>query len=489
MIYSLRTKWILSILLTSLVGVGLVGLFTSQTNTQELDQLVADKALTEYVTEVTAFYEEARSWRSAAAYFDPNRVPGEAGRPMPPPGTPPPGSQPPSGPPQPDRLPQVFRARPAERVGGPDFIIANADRYIVKPALGYGINTLLTDDEMARARPVVVDGETVGYVMLTQGGTRLSEREQGFLQRTTQATLVAMLVAGVLAALVGTFVANRVLAPLHELNRAIEGMRDGKLNQQIPVRGRDEISRLAEAFNMMSSQLARNQEMQRQMTSDIAHDLRTPLTVISGYLEALRDGTFAPTEARINTMFNEAQALQFLVSDLNTLSRADHGRLRLNTEPTAPRDLVERVKLAFELQAQNKQIQLRVEIAEDLPLVPMDMERMAQVMGNLISNALRYTPAHGAIAISAHQHGDQLRLTVRDTGSGIPPEKLPYIFERFYRADEARYQIGHESGLGLAIARSLVEAHGGSISASSEVGVGTTFVIDIPLAGQEVSNH
>ena len=280
---------------------------------------------------------------------------------------------------------------------------------------------------------------------------------------------------------VGIFVASRLLAPLRELNVAIEGMRDGKLHQRIKVRSRDEIGKLGETFNQMSDELARGQEMRRQMTSDIAHDLRTPITVIAGYLEALRDGTFTPTEARFTAMYNETQALQFLVTDLNTLSKADNGSLRMNLEDVAPSNLVMRVQQAFQPQTTSKHIVLTSIVEETLPLVPMDIERMAQVLGNLVSNALRYTPKDGTIHLSATREQNHLRLKVCDTGSGIASDKLPFIFERFFRADESRSQIGHESGLGLAIARSLVEAHGGSIKAESQVGKGTTFTIDLPL--------
>jgi signal transduction histidine kinase len=507
---SLRVKWVITLLLVSLVGVSMVGLFTNRANTQEFDRLMSEEALAGYVDEVVTYYEEYGSWRAAALYFDPNRVGPmpERGSGTPPP--PPSGNQPPGGDarppvggnppptpagPPPESLPPAANGivpgqrpenpdpnrTPIGGAGEPDFIIADANRTIVKPALGFGIGEILTDDKMQNAAPVVINRETVGYVLMTAGTNRLNEREQGYLQRTNEAILLAMFLATLMAMVIGVILANQLLAPIHELNMAIEGMRDGKLHQRIKVRSKDEIGKLGATFNEMSDEIARNQEMRRQMTSDIAHDLRTPLTVIAGYLEALRDGTFEPTEARFNAMYNETQALQFLVTDLNTLSKADNGSLRMNLEDVAPKDLISRVYHAFEVQAKTKQITVTQTVQENLPLVPMDMERMAQVLGNLVSNAMRYTPANGTIALSATRVDNLLRLKVSDTGSGISAEKLPFIFERFFRADESRSQIGHESGLGLAIARSLVEAHGGTIKAESEVGKGTTFTIDLPL--------
>ena len=190
MIHSLRTKWVLTLLLTSLLGVSMVGVFAYRANSQEFDSLVSDQALENYVEQTATFYEQTGDWRSAAAMFDPNRVAGAVGNPNgqgnPPP--PPPGGQ---GGPPPDRPPQGDMPAPIP-YNGPDFVIANAERYIVKPALGYGINTQLTDSEMASAAPVVVNDETVGYIFITQNGSRLNDREQSFLARTSRAILLGM---------------------------------------------------------------------------------------------------------------------------------------------------------------------------------------------------------------------------------------------------------------------------------------------------------
>ena len=258
-------------------------------------------------------------------------------------------------------------------------------------------------------------------------------------------------------------------------------MSKGNLKQHVTVKSRDELGELAAAFNQMSSDLDRLNLSRRQMTSDIAHDLRSPLTVIGGYVESMRDGVLKPTPERLETIHAEVQHLQRLVEDLRTLSQADAGELTLNREPVAPRSLLDRMLKSYGHLAAQKKVSLEVQGEPGLPEIRLDPDRMTQVFGNLITNSLRYTPEAGRIVLAAGQIGNMLEFSVQDNGQGIPAEALPHIFDRFYRADPARAQ-GSESGLGLAIARSIVEAHGGTISAESQVGKGTTVRISLPVA-------
>jgi two-component system sensor histidine kinase BaeS len=261
-------------------------------------------------------------------------------------------------------------------------------------------------------------------------------------------------------------------------------MARGELEQQVPIRSQDELGELAASFNRMSADLARANELRRQMTADIAHDLRTPLTVISGYLESLRDGVLKPSPTRFEVMYDEAQHLKRLVEDLRTLSLAEAGELTLNRQLVAPQALLERTAAAYRHLAEQQNIALQVKADPALPEIRVDPERMAQVLGNLVSNALRHTPDGGQIVLSAqHQAGD-VQLMVQDSGEGIAPQALPRIFDRFYRGDEARQAHEGESGLGLAIAKSIVQLHGGTISVESTLGEWTTFVISL-RAGYE----
>ena len=217
------------------------------------------------------------------------------------------------------------------------------------------------------------------------------------------------------------------------------------------------------------------------MTADIAHDLRTPLTVIRGYAEALRDGDLPSSAATFETIYQEAEHLSYLIEDLRTLSLVDAGELTLNRQAVSPKDLLERTAAAHLPQAQQSGVTLHVDASVSLPSIHIDSDRLAQVLGNLVSNALRYTPERGQITLAARRQADGVQLTVQDTGVGIAPDDLPHIFDRFYRGDDARETNEGESGLGLAIAKSLVEAHGGTISVTSTLGEGSVFAVALPV--------
>jgi signal transduction histidine kinase len=233
----------------------------------------------------------------------------------------------------------------------------------------------------------------------------------------------------------------------------------------------------------MSADLATSNQLRRQMTADIAHELRTPLSVILGYTEALADGKLQGSPVIYDAMYGQSRLLSHLVDDLRTLSLADAGELILNQTVTPPGESLERTAAAHAALAAQREIHLEVQIAEDLPPIFVDRERLAQVLANLVANALRYTPEGGTITLAAAGGADQVILQVSDTGPGIEPEHLPLIFQRFYRADVSRLTTDNgESGLGLAIAKSLVEAQGGTIEATSTVGEGATFTIVLPPA-------
>jgi two-component system sensor histidine kinase BaeS len=250
--------------------------------------------------------------------------------------------------------------------------------------------------------------------------------------------------AAAIALALGVLLARTLTHPLRNLTEATRRMAQGKLEQQVPVRSKDEIGELAQSFNQMSADLMKANQARKQMTADIAHDLRNPLTVISGYLESLQDGKLNPTPERFATMQMEVQHLQHLVEDLRLLSLADSGELRLHLEPTAPAELLERVAAAYRHQADIQKIQLTVESDVNLPEIIIDIERMEQVIGNLISNALRYTSEGGEILLSAKQVPGSLILGVADNGSGISADILPHIFERSFQIQRLTWLINLE---------------------------------------------
>jgi signal transduction histidine kinase len=321
----------------------------------------------------------------------------------------------------------------------------------------------------------------VGTVLTTAAAPELDPRELQYLDRTNQALIKAALGSAAFAMLLGFLLARTITTPLRELTQAIRAMALGKLNQAVPVRSNDELGALTVSFNQMSTDLAHSNELRRQMTADIAHDLRTPLSVITGYLESLRDGVLKPTPERLDVLYSEALHLNRLVDDLRTLSLADAKELPIVRQRASPTALLERLAAGYQHQAEQNKVALCIESNDNLPDVDVDIERMVQVLSNLVSNALRYTPPGGRITLSVRQENRGVVLMVQDTGAGIAPEVLPHVFERFYRGDRARTQSTDESGLGLAIAKSIVELHGGSLSAASDgPGKGSTFAIHLP---------
>jgi signal transduction histidine kinase len=363
----------------------------------------------------------------------------------------------------------------------PQFVLADQNGVVVTPVQPYRAGARIPPDQLARGAPVDVAGRRVGTVIDVARAPALSPRELQYLASTNLALSLAALGAGAIALLVGVLLARNLTRPLRDLTQAIQAMTAGELRQEVPIRSTDELGTLTQAFNRLSADLARSNELRRQMTADIAHELRTPLTVIRAYIDGLRDGVFKPTPARFAAMQAETQHLQRLVEDLRTLSLADAGELPMAREPVSCQALLERLAAAHTPQAAARDIALQVSVEPEVPGIVADPERMIQVLGNLVTNALRYTPSGGQITLSARLRGDAVALAVSDTGAGIAPDALPHVFDRFYRGDPARSQQDGESGLGLAIAKSIVEAHGGKIEVQSELGRGTTFTVLMPI--------
>lgn len=277
---------------------------------------------------------------------------------------------------------------------------------------------------------------------------------------------------------VGTLTARRFTEPLNETMKAADALAGGDLSARVSVAGSSpEFRRFTYSFNRMAAALETADRQRRELLADVAHELRTPLTIIQGNLEGLRDGVYRATPEHLDLVLDEAQKLGRLVDDLRLLTLAEAGQLPLDVRQLDGRQLLTDVREAFASQAHEAQIGLAVDVAGPLPPLLADPQRIGQVLGNLLANALRHTPAGGQITLGAEPspEGDALRLWVADTGVGIAVEDLPRIFDRFWRGDPARsHEAGAGSGLGLAIAKSLVEAHGGRIWAESTLGQGTT---------------
>jgi signal transduction histidine kinase len=309
--------------------------------------------------------------------------------------------------------------------------------------------------------------------------------EGGFLASVNQQLLLAAGAAGLAALLLTWLLSRRILGPVEALTAAAGKMERGDLSQKVEVRASDEIGKLAHAFNAMSSSLARQETLRRNMVGDIAHELRTPLSNIRGYLEAARDGMVQPDAHLIASLHEESLLLSRLIEDLQELQLAEAGQLRLEPESAAPGDLMERAATALRQAAEERGVEVRVEAGEEVPPVRADRERIGQVLRNLVGNAITHTASGGTVTLSARAGEDEVTISVADTGEGIAPEHLPNLFERFYRADGSRARTTGGAGLGLAIVKQIVTLHGGRVWAESEPGRGSTFRFTLPLADQE----
>ena len=456
---SLTLKLTLAFLFVGLTGALLVAVFVGVRTQREFGQFVSDRYQQDLINELASYYQGNGSWEGidAIAFRLPARHPGDKAG---------------------------YMRAPVALVDNTQAVVYGSQRY--------QIGQKLTRSELRQAIPVEVNGQVVGSMVLdlpTEADRRADPSpEADFLRRINLAILLSALGATAVALVLGILLARAISRPVRELTEATQIVAQGDFGHQVPVRTQDELGELTKSFNQMSADLAQASQLRRQMTADIAHELRTPLSVILGYTEALSDGKLHGSPGMYQAMYGEAQLLSHLVDDLRTLSLADAGELTLNRVPIAPGDCLERTAASQAALAAQQSVEVRVQVAPNLPLIEADRERIAQVLGNLMSNALRYTPEGGTITLSAEASVESVLLRVSDTGPGIEPEYLPHIFQRFYRADESRTTNG-ESGLGLAIAKSLVEAHGGTIQVESIMGQGATFTITLPIASGNSRAH
>jgi signal transduction histidine kinase len=367
----------------------------------------------------------------------------------------------------------------------PRYLLVDKDGIVVVPMDPYHVGDKVPSNKLTNGIQIRFNGQLVGTALIP-ATPELNPREIAYLSRTNRALLIGAAGAATFAILLGIFFTRRLTSPLRDLTSAIQKMSKGDLQQQVKIQSWDEIGELGNAFNTMSSELAKSNQMRKQMTADIAHDLRTPLTVLNGYLEAMQDGVLPANKERFAIMYSEVQQLSGLVEDLRTLSLADAGEISMTPQIVSPKGLLEQSFANFSYQAKQLKVKLTIIAAQNLPKVKVDPQRMEQVLDNLISNALRYVAKGGKINLSATIQGNKITLAVEDNGEGIAPEVLPHVFERFYRGDHSRNGSAGESGLGLAIAKSLVEAMGGSITAMSEGnGKGSRFTINLPISEKQ----
>ncbi|MFF4178851.1 sensor histidine kinase [Streptomyces sp. NPDC001750] len=373
-------------------------------------------------------------------------------------------------------------AQPSE----PPLIVLSTEAPVPVPGVRTGDDDRATASCVGTARREQLSSHVASPAMLFIGDAN-DTTVPGFALSPSNTAKIAGAAALVLALTVGaTMLAGaRLVSPLRALTGAAQRMRDGQESAPVRVTDDSEIGRLAAAFNDMSAHRARLEEQRKDMVSDVAHELRTPLSNIRGWLEAAQDGLAEPDPAFIASLHTEAVQLQHIIDDLQDLAAADAGVLRLHPEPVRIEDVLEQVAAAHQGRAETAGVVLAVrDTAADAPVpgLTADPVRLRQAIGNLVSNAVRHTPEGGRVTLHAYvsEAGDQVVVDVVDTGSGIAAGDLPHVFDRFWRAEKSRNRRTGGSGLGLAIVRKLVEAHGGAVDASSVEGQGSVFTLRLP---------
>jgi signal transduction histidine kinase len=447
---SLQFRLTLAFLIVGVLGVAVGAVVASHRASGAFQDFTFARNQEGLVANLASYFEENGNWDGVAASF------------------------PPSGPGGPGN-PNVPLNEPR------NLVLADAAGRMLMPGPGRQVGEVLPADVLANATPIQSGGVTVGWLVIPENAFARTRGEEQFLGQLNTALIFGSLGAAALSIILGALLARSLTRPLQDLTEATRAVADGDLQRQVPVRSKDEVGTLAESFNRMSAALDRSQRLRRQMTADIAHDLRTPLSIIVGHLDAVDEGVLPADTKTIDIMRDEAMHLSHMIEDLRTLSLADAGELSLARSLVEPGVLIQRSAIAHLPAAQAAGIELSVDLEPGLPTaLDLDPERMTQVLGNLLDNALLHTPKGGRILLSAKPAGEGAEIRVRDSGPGIPEAELELVFERLYRSDKARQRNAGGSGLGLAIAKSIVEAHGGAIRAESALGEGTTIVVTLP---------
>lgn len=445
---SLHSKLLLAFLIVSLVIIALVAVFARWNTSTEFRRYVFDRNQENFVAVLENFYAHEASWEGVQTLFPHGPMPFNPG--------------------QPAMMP----------VG--EIVLLDEVYNVLIGGRGHHMGDRLSAEQLSDALPVEVEDEIVGYVVLRTDAFREQPVESAFLARLTQTLLVGSVAFVSIALVLGYFIARSLTRPLHQLTNATRKVAAGELDVTVDVTSKDELGELAQAFNSMNQRLAQSRDLRRQMTADIAHELRTPVSVILGYADGLKDKVIPASEETFELIQEQAEQLEHLIEDLRTLTRVEAGELNLELTLCDPIPLAKRTLAAYKHQAEGLEVALHFEAQDTIPPILIDPDRFKQVLSNLLSNALQYTPSGGQITLAIKSDEQVVSVIVTDTGPGIPREDHAKIFMRFYRRDTSRSRDTGGSGLGLSIAKSLVERQGGHIRVASEAGKGTSFTIEFP---------
>ncbi|GAB4546065.1 MAG: ATP-binding protein [Anaerolineales bacterium] len=436
----LTTKLILAFLFLGLSSVGLVALVTRFSANRELDKFIGEKYQDELSDQLESYYKQNGTWEGVESLYS-----HEGERPL-------------------------------------SFSITDPDGVILVPGFEHRAGDSVSALELAHGKKIEGKGELIiGYVVLNTPPER-NPLEEEFIRRINGFIFISAAGAALFALVLGALLSRAVTRPLLELTRATRALAAGNFEQRVPVRSKDEIGELASSFNKMNEDLARSFNLRKQMTADIAHELRAPLSLIIGHAEGVHDGVLQPTRENFEIIREEAERLEKLVNDLRTLSLADAGKLSVEFQRIEMNQFLRDVQKRYAASFANKRVELALTSALEALYANIDPSRFGQALNNILDNALRYTPEGGRVSVALSAGKENMTVSVQDSGEGVGAEEAQRLFDRFYRVDEARNRDDGGSGLGLAITKSIIEMHGGSVWAESEKGRGVKISIHIPFA-------
>ena len=462
---SISLKIILVLVIVSLVGAIFTAFYIQNRTKNAFDKFIRDQdqeVLTNYLVD---YYQSQSSWEGVDQVF---WRPGLYG-----------------GGVKGDMEGENQPGPPGEKMrGGLSFVLTTETGLILAGGSnhpGYQPGDTLSNQEFQEGIELESDGKSIGWLVVVPAPQPRDNPQLNFLNTLQRGLIISSVISLLIALILGGILIQSFTRPIRKLADATEAVAAGELGYQVKIGSQDELGRLASSFNSMSADLKKADQSRKQMTADIAHDLRTPLSVLHGYTEAMTEGKLKGSPEINQVMHQQVQHLNFLIEDLRTLSLLDSGELSFQIQNINPGPILDQIMGAFQPIAKEKDITIHREISKDIPQVNLDPDRLTQILGNLVSNAIQVLPPGGEIILTGAKEVDSLILQVMDNGPGIQEKDLPHIFDRFYRADKARNTDDGSSGLGLAITKKLVEAQGGSISVESKIDHGTTFRLNFPL--------
>ena len=358
-------------------------------------------------------------------------------------------------------------------------LLVDPEGDVVYPTEGTLPDRRLSEEELQRGQAIVLPNGETWTLVPYRTNPQLVQLEQRFLWTTRRSLWLAGLAAVVVAILLSIFLLRQVTRPLRRLDAATRRIAKGEFSERVGIQTSDEIGRLARSFNEMAESLEQAEQTKRQMIADVSHELRTPLAAVRSALEALRDGLIKPTPETLASLHDKILLTTRLVRDLRQLTLADDGRLSIQVAPCKIEEIVDTIVETIGVQLEDSSVRLERRIPAGLPTIVVDRQRIEQVFLNLLANAIRHTPAGGSISISAAERSEGIEVGICDSGPGLTEADLAHVFDRFYRADDARASDGG-AGLGLSIAKALIDAHGGRIWAENGLSGGACFRVVLP---------